>query len=313
MGQCHRYLSNEGGQSHRSHIWCKRPDDAAPNPFNKRRYSGREDARGDHAVSAPSGDEPLRAAPLKMGSQRPTDRSRGAERVTELVEGDSGRKGRQHGLCQMGGLQERAVRRVLQLQGRAGDAARRVGDTARGEHGRVGEQKGPKAASGSGGGSSDAAEEEDVGVFSAAKRTWTSKSMPQVRRLLFARAMVELSVMIFHSTFADYVLRKYEWDQKKTGYGMALAGGLSVLVDLIIVPILHSYRMLGVLPAGLIGGVLVASGLLSLSVAVKTDGFFLGLTLLSLGTALFKSNFNTIVMGVAKQVNSRSTAHHHPP
>ena len=132
-------------------------------------------------------------------------------------------------------------------------------------------------------------------------------------RLLFARAMVELSVMIFHSTFADYVLRKYEWDQKKTGYGMALAGGLSVLVDLIIVPILHSYRMLGVLPAGLIGGVLVASGLLSLSVAVKTDGFFLGLTLLSLGTALFKSNFNTIVMGVAKQVNSRSTAHHHPP
>ena len=96
-------------------------------------------------------------------------------------------------------------------------------------------------------------------------------------------------------------------------FGMALAGGLSVLVDLIIVPILHSYRMLGVLPAGLIGGVLVASGLLSLSVAVKTDGFFLGLTLLSLGTALFKSNFNTIVMGVAKQVNSRSTAHHHPP
>ncbi len=168
-------------------------------------------------------------------------------------------------------------------------------------------KKGQKAASGSGGGSSDAAEEEDVGVFSAAKRTWTSKSMPQVRRLLFARAMVELSVMIFHSTFADYVLRKYEWDQKKTGYGMALAGGLSVLVDLIIVPILHSYKMLGVLPAGLIGGVLVASGLLSLSVAVKTDGFFLGLTLLSLGTALFKSNFNTIVMGVAKQVNSRST------
>ena len=82
---------------------------------------------------------------------------------------------------------------------------------------------------------------------------------------------------------------------------MALSGGISVLVDVGILPALHKRRLLPELVAGLLGGLLVASGLLALALSATTRGFFLGLTLLSLGASLFKSSLAAIVMGCARR------------
>ena len=138
-------------------------------------------------------------------------------------------------------------------------------------------------------------------IVQSSRKLWTSRSMPQVRRLLLARALVELAVMMLHATFADFTRLKFGWDQKRTGYGMALSGALSVAVDMLVLPALHSRRLLAELPAGLGGGALVAFGLLSISLARSTRGFFLGLTLLSLGASLFKSALSTLVMGCARR------------
>ena len=135
----------------------------------------------------------------------------------------------------------------------------------------------------------------------SAQRLWHSKSMPRVRRLLGARALVELSVMILHAAFADYTRTKFGWDQRRTGYGMAVSGALSVLVDVGILPALHSRRLVSEVTAALAGGLLVACGLLGLALSLTVRGFFFGLTLLSLGTSLFKSSLATLVMGLARR------------
>jgi hypothetical protein len=143
-----------------------------------------------------------------------------------------------------------------------------------------------------------------VEIGTAAKRLWTSKSMPQVRTLLLARALVELSVMVTHATFADYTRAKFGWDQKRTGYGMALSGLISVLVDLVLLPPLHSRRLLSELAMGLLGGLAVAFGLLCLAFTPSTNGFFGGLALLSLGASLYKSALASMVMGCARRDES---------
>eukprot|EP00900_Chrysochromulina_parva_P026348 jgi/Chrpa1/8347/Chrysochromulina_OHIO_Genome00001912-RA len=138
-------------------------------------------------------------------------------------------------------------------------------------------------------------------VLVAARGVWRSDSLPQVRVILMARALIELSVMMMHATFADYTRTKFGWDQKATGYGMALSGALSVVVDLGILPMLHRRRVLSELPTALGGGVLVAAGLALIALGSAVRAFLLGLAVLSLGTSLFKSALNTLVMGLARR------------
>jgi hypothetical protein len=138
-------------------------------------------------------------------------------------------------------------------------------------------------------------------VLVAARGLWRSDSLPQVRVILMARALIELSVMMMHATFADYTRTKFGWDQKATGYGMALSGALSVVVDLGILPMLHRRRILSELPTALGGGVLVAAGLALIALGSAVRAFLLGLAVLSLGTSLFKSALNTLVMGLARR------------
>jgi hypothetical protein len=84
-------------------------------------------------------------------------------------------------------------------------------------------------------------------------------------------------------------------------YGMALSGALSVVVDLGILPMLHRRRILSELPTALGGGVLVAAGLALIALGSAVRAFLLGLAVLSLGTSLFKSALNTLVMGLARR------------
>ena len=138
-------------------------------------------------------------------------------------------------------------------------------------------------------------------VLVAARGLWRSDSLPQVRGILMARALIELAVMMMHATFADYTRTKFGWDQKATGYGMALSGALSVVVDLGILPLLHRQRISSELPTALGGGVLVAAGLALIAFGSAVRAFLLGLAALSLGTSLFKSALNTLVMGLARR------------
>ena len=138
-------------------------------------------------------------------------------------------------------------------------------------------------------------------VLVAARGLWRSDSLPQVRGILMARALIELAVMMMHATFADYTRTKFGWDQKATGYGMALSGALSVVVDLGILPLLHRRRLSSELPTALGGGVLVAAGLALIAFGSAVRAFLLGLAALSLGTSLFKSALNTLVMGLARR------------
>ena len=138
-------------------------------------------------------------------------------------------------------------------------------------------------------------------VLVAARGLWRSDSLPQVRGILMARALIELAVMMMHATFADYTRTKFGWDQKATGYGMALSGALSVVVDLGILPLLQSRRISSELPTALGGGVLVAAGLALIAFGSAVRAFLLGLAALSLGTSLFKSALNTLVMGLARR------------
>ena len=138
-------------------------------------------------------------------------------------------------------------------------------------------------------------------VLVAARGLWRSDSLPQVRGILMARALIELAVMMMHATFADYTRTKFGWDQKATGYGMALSGALSVVVDLGILPLLHRRRISSELPTALGGGVLVAAGLALIAFGSAVRAFLLGLAALSLGTSLFKSALNTLVMGLARR------------
>ena len=138
-------------------------------------------------------------------------------------------------------------------------------------------------------------------IFGAARRLWSSDSLPFVRGLLLARAVVELAIMTMHATFADYTRAKFGWDQKKTGYGMAFSGALSVVVDLGVLPLLHRHGRLSELAAGLGGGGLVAGGLALVAFGSSANGFLFGLAVLSLGASLFKSALNTLVMGQARR------------
>ena len=61
------------------------------------------------------------------------------------------------------------------------------------------------------------------------------------------------------------------------------------------------HRLLSELGGGLLGGTLVSSGLLALALATSTRGFFCGLSLLALGTSLFKSSLATLIMGQARR------------
>jgi MFS family permease len=162
-----------------------------------------------------------------------------------------------------------------------------------------------RPAAGAAGAATGAAAAEAVSglrkVLVAARGLWRSDSLPQVRVILMARALIELSVMMMHATFADYTRTKFGWDQKATGYGMALSGALSVVVDLGILPMLHRRRVLSELPTALGGGVLVAAGLALIALGSAVRAFLLGLAVLSLGTSLFKSALNTLVMGLARR------------
>ena len=162
-----------------------------------------------------------------------------------------------------------------------------------------------RPAAGAAGAAAGAAAAEAVSglrkVLVAARGLWRSDSLPQVRVILMARALIELSVMMMHATFADYTRTKFGWDQKATGYGMALSGALSVVVDLGILPMLHRRRVLSELPTALGGGVLVAAGLALIALGSAVRAFLLGLAVLSLGTSLFKSALNTLVMGLARR------------
>jgi len=122
-----------------------------------------------------------------------------------------------------------------------------------------------------------------------------------VRGLLLARTLVELAIIMTHAVFADYTRAKFGWDQKATGYGMAFSGALSVLVDLGALPVLHRMQLLTELPAGLLGALTVATGLAMLAMSHTAKSFMLGLGVLSLGTSLFKSALNTLVMGCARR------------
>jgi predicted MFS family arabinose efflux permease len=162
-----------------------------------------------------------------------------------------------------------------------------------------------RPAAGAAGAATGAAAAEAVSglrkMLVAASGLWRSDSLPQVRVILMARALIELSVMMMHATFADYTRTKFGWDQKATGYGMALSGALSVVVDLGILPMLHRRRVLSELPTALGGGVLVAAGLALIALGSAVRAFLLGLAVLSLGTSLFKSALNTLVMGLARR------------
>ena len=76
------------------------------------------------------------------------------------------------------------------------------------------------SAGGGGGGGSSASAAGGVSSSSliemttSVRRLWTSKSLPQVRKLLLARSLVEVAVMVTHATFADYTRGKFGWDQK---------------------------------------------------------------------------------------------------
>lgn len=48
--------------------------------------------------------------------------------------------------------------------------------------------------------------------------------MGDVRQLLLARAMVDMSVMIMHAVFADFTYGKFGWEQSHVGFGMAFTG-----------------------------------------------------------------------------------------
>ena len=165
-----------------------------------------------------------------------------------------------------------------------------------------------KASAGGGGGGGSSASAAGglsssslIEMTTSVRRLWTSKSLPQVRKLLLARSLVEVAVMVTHATFADYTRGKFGWDQKRTGYGMALSGLISVTVDLVLLPPLHSRRALSELSMGLIGGGLVSFGLLCLALTLSIEGFFAGLGLLSLGASLYKSALASIVMGLARR------------
>lgn len=144
-----------------------------------------------------------------------------------------------------------------------------------------------------------------AGLTRAARALWGSAStMPDVRRLLFSRSLVELAVMMTHAIFADVTRVKLGWDAKATGLGMAFSGALSVLVDLAVLPALHSRRLLTrntELRAALLGAVCVSAGLVALSFATQPPAFLRGLALLALGTSIFKSAMNTMTMGMARR------------
>ena len=60
-------------------------------------------------------------------------------------------------------------------------------------------------------------------------------------------------------------------------------------------------RLASELPAGLVGALLVASGLLVICAGASIRLFMCGLASLSLGTSLFKSALSTLVMGCARR------------
>jgi len=72
----------------------------------------------------------------------------------------------------------------------------------------------------------------------------------------------------------------------------------------VLLPPLHSRRLLSELAMGLLGGLAVAFGLLCLAFTPSTNGFFGGLALLSLGASLYKSALASMVMGCARRDES---------
>ena len=133
-------------------------------------------------------------------------------------------------------------------------------------------------------------------------RLRAASRMPQLRGLLAARALLDMSVMFVHSTFGDYTRLKFGWDAKHAGYGMAFTGLLSVLSDLVLLPaLLRSRKASGAseLPTVLFGGGVAACGLLLVSLAATVRGFLGGLAALTVGVTLCRSAFNTIVINQA--------------
>ena len=83
---------------------------------------------------------------------------------------------------------------------------------------------------------------------------------------------------------------------------MAFSGAVSVTVDLGILPMLHRNRLLSELSTALLGGVLMSAGLSFVALGTNVRRFMIGLGILSLGTSLFKSALNVLIMVRAFQM-----------
>ena len=105
-----------------------------------------------------------------------------------------------------------------------------------------------------------------------------------------------------HFAHTNLGLVHRSWDQKATGYGMAFSGAVSVTVDLGILPMLHRNRLLSELSTALLGGVLMSAGLSFVALGTNVRRFMIGLGILSLGTSLFKSALNVLIMVRAFQM-----------
>ena len=117
--------------------------------------------------------------------------------------------------------------------------------------------------------------------------------------------MVEASVMVLHAVFADYTRSKFGWDQKAVGFGMAFSGALSIVADLLLMPVMLRTRSLIELSVAMLGAVLIAAGLLLMLLASELAPFLLGLAALSLGNSLFKAAAQTILMARASRDQAR--------
>ena len=130
----------------------------------------------------------------------------------------------------------------------------------------------------------------------------------QVKLLSATRGLVDLSVILVHSVFADYARLKFGWEAKQAGFGMAFAGLCSVLVDFFVLPLLLRRQLLRELPAALGGAALVCVATLCMALGQSVRAFLVAIALLSLGVSLFKAAINTIVINAAPHAQAGLTS-----
>jgi len=136
-------------------------------------------------------------------------------------------------------------------------------------------------------------------VYVDMRRLLSEPKLRTARRLLLAKATLDLAPMIVHAVYSDYTSAKFGWDARANGMSMAYSGLLSIASDLVVMPQLYKRRVLTELPMVLWGAGAVGVGLLAMSASTSTRAFSLALALLAVGTALFKSAASAILLNSA--------------